>query len=119
MATVATLAYLAASVLFILALRGLSHPESSRQGLLYGMIGMGVAVLATLLKGGIGFGAFALIVLAVAIGGLPLDREIDLAPVDGDVARGRDPEPDLVAGYRQDRDLDLVADHDALVRLPG
>jgi NAD(P) transhydrogenase subunit beta len=69
MATVATLAYLAASVLFILALRGLSHPESSRQGLLYGMIGMGVAVLATLLKGGIGFGAFALIVLAVAIGG--------------------------------------------------
>ncbi|MCS6930991.1 MAG: NAD(P)(+) transhydrogenase (Re/Si-specific) subunit beta [Acetobacteraceae bacterium] len=69
MATIATLAYLAASVLFILALRGLSHPESSRQGLLYGMIGMGVAVLATILKGGIGFSAFALIVLAVAIGG--------------------------------------------------
>jgi NAD(P) transhydrogenase subunit beta len=69
MATIATLAYLAASVLFILALRGLSHPESSRQGLLYGMVGMGIAVLATLFKGGIGFGAFALIVVAVAIGG--------------------------------------------------
>jgi NAD(P) transhydrogenase subunit beta len=69
MATIATLAYLVASVLFILALRGLSHPESSRQGLLYGMIGMAVAVLATLLKGGIGLSALALIVLAVAIGG--------------------------------------------------
>jgi len=69
MATLSTLAYLAASVLFILALRGLSHPESSRQGLLYGMIGMGIAVGATLFKGGIGFSAFALIVLAVAIGG--------------------------------------------------
>jgi NAD(P) transhydrogenase subunit beta len=69
MATLSTLAYLAASVLFILALRGLSHPETSRQGLLYGMVGMGIAVLATLFKGGIGFGAFALIILAVAIGG--------------------------------------------------
>ncbi len=48
---------------------GLSHPGSSRQGLLYGMIGMAVAVLATLLKGGIGLSALALIVLAVAIGG--------------------------------------------------
>ncbi len=41
--------YLIASVLFILALRGLSHPETARQGNLFGMIGMGIAVVTTLL----------------------------------------------------------------------
>ena len=40
--------YLAASVLFILALKGLSHPESARRGNLFGMIGMLVAVVVTL-----------------------------------------------------------------------
>ena len=48
-ATLSTLAYLAASVLFILALRGLSHPETSRQGNLFGMVGMAIAIVATLL----------------------------------------------------------------------
>jgi len=47
--TLLTLAYLVASVLFILALRGLSHPETSRQGNMFGMIGMAVAIVATLL----------------------------------------------------------------------
>jgi H+-translocating NAD(P) transhydrogenase subunit beta len=42
------LSYLAASVLFILALRGLSHPESARRGNTLGMIGMALAVLITL-----------------------------------------------------------------------
>jgi proton-translocating NAD(P)+ transhydrogenase subunit beta len=42
------LLYLAAGVLFILALRGLSSPESSRRGNLYGMVGMTIAVLTTL-----------------------------------------------------------------------
>ncbi len=40
--------YLVASVLFILALKGLSHPESARRGNLFGMIGMAIAVLTTL-----------------------------------------------------------------------
>ena len=40
--------YLVSGVLFILALRGLSHPESSRQGNLFGMIGMGIAIVTTL-----------------------------------------------------------------------
>ncbi|MGJ3648011.1 NAD(P)(+) transhydrogenase (Re/Si-specific) subunit beta [Sphingomonas sp. GlSt437] len=44
----AALAYLVAGVCFILALRGLSSPESSRQGNRYGMIGMTIAVLTTL-----------------------------------------------------------------------
>jgi H+-translocating NAD(P) transhydrogenase subunit beta len=42
-----TFAYLTASVLFILSLRGLSSQETARQGNLYGMLGMLVAVLAT------------------------------------------------------------------------
>jgi NAD(P) transhydrogenase subunit beta len=44
----ATLLYLVASVCFILALRGLSHPETSRGGNRYGMIGMAIAVVTTL-----------------------------------------------------------------------
>ena len=42
-----TLLYLVASVCFIQALKGLSHPTSSIRGNLFGMIGMGIAVLTT------------------------------------------------------------------------
>ncbi len=42
------LLYLVAGILFILALRGLSSPESSRQGNTYGMIGMAIAIATTL-----------------------------------------------------------------------
>ena len=44
----AMLAYLAAGVFFILALRGLSSPATSRTGNRNGMIGMGIALVATL-----------------------------------------------------------------------
>ena len=44
----AALLYLVAAVLFILALRGLSSPETSRQGNRFGMIGMAIAVATTL-----------------------------------------------------------------------
>jgi NAD(P) transhydrogenase subunit beta len=44
-----TAAYLGATILFILSLGGLSNPETSRRGNLYGMIGMTIAVLATVL----------------------------------------------------------------------
>src|SRR4051812_49736715 len=47
-ANLAALLYLVAGVLFILALRGLSSPDSSRRGNLFGMIGMTIAVLTTL-----------------------------------------------------------------------
>ena len=46
-ATLATASYIGATILFILSLGGLSSPESSRRGNLYGMIGMTIAVLAT------------------------------------------------------------------------
>jgi len=45
--TLATVSYVGATILFILSLGGLSHPETSRRGNLYGMIGMTIAVLAT------------------------------------------------------------------------
>ncbi len=44
-----TVAYIGATVLFILALGGLSNPETARQGNIYGIIGMGIAVAATVL----------------------------------------------------------------------
>ena len=46
---IAALLYLVASICFVLALRGLSHPESSRAGNLYGMVGMLIAIVTTLL----------------------------------------------------------------------
>src|ERR1700675_233675 len=45
--SVAAVSYIGATMLFILSLGGLSNPESSRRGNLYGMIGMTIAVLAT------------------------------------------------------------------------
>jgi H+-translocating NAD(P) transhydrogenase subunit beta len=69
-ANLAALAYLVAGVLFILALRGLSHPTTSRQGNLFGMIGMAIAVATTLAAHPpAGVGAWALVIVAVAIGG--------------------------------------------------
>ena len=63
------LAYLAAGVCFILALRGLSSPSTSQRGNRFGMIGMGVAVAATLLHHGMSGWGYGLIVLGIAIGG--------------------------------------------------
>src|SRR5436853_962004 len=48
-ATLSAVSYLGATILFILSLGGLSNPETSRRGNLYGMIGMAIAVLATVL----------------------------------------------------------------------
>ncbi len=47
-ADLVALLYLVAGVLFILALRGLSSPETSRHGNLFGMIGMAIAIVTTL-----------------------------------------------------------------------
>ena len=45
-----TAAYIAATILFILSLGGLSHPETARRGNLYGIIGMSIAIFATILS---------------------------------------------------------------------
>src|SRR3954471_2469934 len=68
--TLAALFYLVSAVLFIWALRGLSSPVTSRQGNLFGMIGMAIAIVTTLaLRPPSGAGAWALVILGLAIGG--------------------------------------------------
>src|SRR3954447_11813163 len=67
-ATLSTAAYLGATILFILSLGGLSNPESSRRGNLYGMVGMAIAVLATLLGPQVEPKGIAWIVGAMAVG---------------------------------------------------
>ncbi len=85
------LLYLVSGVLFIMALRGLSHPESSRQGNMYGMVGMGIAILTTLFLAAPSFGGWALILLGLAIGGgagAYIARQIPMTAM-----------PQLVAGF--------------------
>ncbi|HEV1999043.1 MAG TPA: NAD(P)(+) transhydrogenase (Re/Si-specific) subunit beta, partial [Xanthobacteraceae bacterium] len=64
------IAYLVAGVLFVLALRGLSSPETSRLGNRYGMVGMAIAMGTTLAASppsdAIGW---ALVVIGLAVGG--------------------------------------------------
>src|SRR5216117_1389738 len=69
-ANLAAVLYLVAGVLFILSLRGLSSPASSRQGNLFGMIGMAIAVATTLASHPPADGiAWVLVILGIAIGG--------------------------------------------------
>ncbi|MEE3051031.1 MAG: NAD(P)(+) transhydrogenase (Re/Si-specific) subunit beta [Pseudomonadota bacterium] len=60
-------AYLLASVLFILALRGLSSPETARRGNLYGVAGMVIAIVSTLADPGVV--SLSMILLGILIGG--------------------------------------------------
>jgi H+-translocating NAD(P) transhydrogenase subunit beta len=70
-ADVVGLLYLVAGVLFIMALRGLSSPETSRRGNLLGMVGMAIAILTTLASHPpAGIGAAFLVVAGLGIGGL-------------------------------------------------
>jgi H+-translocating NAD(P) transhydrogenase subunit beta len=69
-ANIVALLYLVAGVLFILSLRGLSSPETSRQGNLFGMIGMAIAIVTTLAASPpADLGAWALVVAGMALGG--------------------------------------------------
>ncbi|MBI5131725.1 MAG: NAD(P)(+) transhydrogenase (Re/Si-specific) subunit beta [Rhodopseudomonas palustris] len=69
-ANLSALLYLIAGVLFILSLRGLSSPATSRQGNLMGMTGMGIAVLTTLAgHPPADFLGWVLVLLGIAIGG--------------------------------------------------
>ena len=67
-ASLATVSYIGATILFILSLGGLSNQETSRRGNLYGMIGMAIAVLATVLGPKVGSAGYAWIVVAMVIG---------------------------------------------------
>ncbi len=69
MENITALLYLASGVLFILALRGLSNPETARQGNNYGMAGMAIAILTTLFLAAPTFGGWILVIAGLAIGG--------------------------------------------------
>jgi H+-translocating NAD(P) transhydrogenase subunit beta len=64
-----TAAYLGAAILFILSLGGLSNPETSRRGNLYGIIGMTIAVLATVLGPRVAAAGIPWIIGAMVAGG--------------------------------------------------
>ncbi len=67
--SLATVAYLGAAILFILSLGGLSNPETSRRGNLFGMVGMALAVLATVFGPRVSPAGVAWIVGALVNGG--------------------------------------------------
>jgi len=68
-ANLVAVAYIGATILFILSLGGLSHPETSRRGNLYGIAGMTIAVLATVLGPRVTAAAYPWIVGALVAGG--------------------------------------------------
>ncbi len=68
-ASLATVAYIGATILFILSLGGLANPETARRGNLFGMIGMAIAVIATVLSPRVTPAGYAWIVGALLVGG--------------------------------------------------
>ncbi len=85
----AMLAYLASGVFFILALRGLSSPASSRAGNRYGMLGMGIALVTTLITHDIAnIAEIAIAIFLGAIVGVTIARKIAMTSM-----------PELVAGF--------------------
>ena len=67
--SLATMAYVGAAILFILSLGGLSNPETSRRGNLYGIVGMALAVLVTIVGPRVAAGGVPWIIGALLIGG--------------------------------------------------
>jgi len=68
-ASLATVSYIGATILFILSLGGLSNPESSRRGNLFGIIGMAIAVIATVFGPRVTMAGIPWIIMAMTIGG--------------------------------------------------
>ncbi len=67
--SLATVSYIGATILFILSLGGLSNPESSRRGNLYGIIGMAIAVLATIFGPRVTLAGIPWIIGTMVVGG--------------------------------------------------
>ena len=61
--------YLVSGILFILALRGLSSPETSRRGNLFGILGMILAIIVTFLSIDIIFNSFVFVIIVFVMGG--------------------------------------------------
>ncbi|MBL7912314.1 MAG: NAD(P)(+) transhydrogenase (Re/Si-specific) subunit beta [Bacteroidia bacterium] len=74
-----TAAYLFASILFILSLGGLSSQESAKRGVFYGIIGMIVAIIATVLGQGVAGHVYIIVAIAIAsVIGLLLARKVEM-----------------------------------------
>jgi NAD(P) transhydrogenase subunit beta len=67
-ATLVTISYLGAAILFILSLGGLSHPETSRRGVVYGIVGMIIAVVATVAGPNVTAAGYPWIIVALLSG---------------------------------------------------
>ena len=68
-ANLSAIFYLVSGVLFILALRGLSSPETSRQGNWFGILGMIIAITVTFLSTGNFSTAFIFVLIFILVGG--------------------------------------------------
>ncbi len=68
-ANLSAIFYLVSGVLFILALRGLSSPETSRQGNLFGILGMVIAITVTFLSTGNFSTGFIFVLIFILAGG--------------------------------------------------
>ena len=66
-ASLATVSYIASTILFILSLGGLSNPETARRGNVFGMIGMALAVLATVFGPRVTPGGYPWIIAALVL----------------------------------------------------
>lgn len=74
-----TAAYLFASILFILSLGGLSSQESAKKGVLYGIVGMAIAVLSTILGEGVEGHIYIIMAIAIAsVIGIVLARKVQM-----------------------------------------
>lgn len=84
-----TVSYLAAGALFIFSLGGLSNQESARRGNIFGMLGMAVAILATIFSGQVGaFEKFIPAMLIGALVGIVIAKKVEMTSM-----------PELVAGF--------------------
>lgn len=84
-----TVSYLAAGALFIFSLGGLSHQESARRGNIFGMLGMAIAILATIFSGQVG--AYEKFIPAMIVGaliGIVVAKKVEMTSM-----------PELVAGF--------------------
>ncbi len=84
-----TVSYLAAGALFIFSLGGLSNQESARRGNVFGMLGMAIAILATIFSGQVGaFEKFIPAMLIGALVGIVIAKKVEMTSM-----------PELVAGF--------------------
>ena len=65
---ITAIAYLTSAIFFVLALNGLSNPDSARRGNTFGIIGMTIAIITTLLNPGVV--SYEMIILGILIGGI-------------------------------------------------